>query len=207
MADALSRLPLPGHPQIIPELAEIVLLMNELSHSPTLATDIRTWTSKDPTLSQVLRVTLRGWQEGIPKDPDLTPYYDRHHELSLVDGCILWGNRVVIPKPGREKVIEALHETHPGIIKMKSLAHNFVWWSKMDKELDLRVKSCKMCQSNQNNPPRAPLNPWKWPEQSWVRLHGDYAGPFIGHMYLIIIDAHSKWLEITAATSQATARK
>ena len=103
-ADALSRLPLPDHPQIIPEPAETVLLMNELSHSPTSAIDIRTWTSKDPTLSQVLRATLRGWREGTPKDPELTPYYDRRLELSVVDGCILWGNRVVIPKPGREKV-------------------------------------------------------------------------------------------------------
>ena len=78
----------------------------------------------------------------------------------------------------------------------------------MDKELELRVRSCKKCQ---NNPPRAPLNPWKWPEEPWVRLHADYAGSFIGHMYLIIVNAHSKWLEIilptTAATSQATVRK
>ena len=58
-----------------------------------------------------------------------------------MDGCILWGNRVVIPKAGREKVIEALHETHPGIIKMKSLACNYVWWPKMDKELELKVRS------------------------------------------------------------------
>ena len=74
-ADALSRLPLPGHLQIIPEPAETVLLMNELPRSPTSATDIRTWTFKDPTLSQVLRATLRGWREGTPKDPELTPYY------------------------------------------------------------------------------------------------------------------------------------
>ena len=37
---------------------------------------------------------------------------------------------VAIPKAGKgigiEKVIEALHETHPEIIKMKSLARNYV---------------------------------------------------------------------------------
>ena len=42
-------------------------------------------------------------------------------------------------------IVEALHETHPGVVKMKTLAHNYVWWSKM---LELSVKSCKMCQSN-----------------------------------------------------------
>ena len=105
-ADALSRLPLPNFPSKIPEAAEMVLLMNELSQSPTSAKDIRRWTSKDPILSQVLRATLRGWKEGTPQDPQLVPYFDRRHELSTLDGCILWGNRVVIPKPGREKVME-----------------------------------------------------------------------------------------------------
>lgn len=61
-ADALSCLSLPDCPPRIPEPTETVLLMNDLSQSPTLATDIRRWTLKDPTLSQVLRATLRGWQ-------------------------------------------------------------------------------------------------------------------------------------------------
>ena len=59
-------------------------------------------------------------------------------------------------------------------------------------------------------PTKASLNPWKWPEEPWVRLHTDYAGPFMGHMYLIIIDAHSKWLEIlpaTKVTAQGTVKK
>ena len=27
-------------------------------------------------------------------------------------------------------------------------------------------------------------------------MHADYAGPFMGHMFLILVDAHSKWMEI-----------
>jgi len=79
---------------------------------------------------------------------------------------------------------------------MKSLARNYVWWPKMDKQLELKVRDCKMCQCNQKNPQMAPLILWKWPGELWIRVHADYAGPFLGHMYLIIIDAHSKWLEI-----------
>ena len=35
----------------------------------------------------------------------------------------------------------------------------------------------------------------------------DYAGPFLGHMFLVVVDAHSKWIEVfmmSAATSRAT---
>ena len=36
-------------------------------------------------------------------------------------------------------------------------------------------------------------------------MHLDYAGPLYGHMFLILIDAHSKWIEVfrvSASTSK-----
>ena len=41
-----------------------------------------------------------------------------------------------------------------------------------------------------------PLIPWKWPSRPWSRLHIDFVGPFRGQMFLVVIDAHSKWLEV-----------
>ena len=38
-------------------------------------------------------------------------------------------------------------------------------------------------------PPKAPLHPWSWPERPWERVHADYAGPFLGHMFLLLVDA------------------
>ena len=39
----------------------------------------------------------------------------------------------------------------------------------------------------------------------WARLHLDFAGPFEGKLFLIMIDAHSKWIEAvcTHLTSSA----
>ncbi|XP_064486429.1 uncharacterized protein LOC135398834 isoform X2 [Ornithodoros turicata] len=45
-------------------------------------------------------------------------------------------------------------------------------------------------------PPKSPLHPWSWPTAPWHRLHADFAGPFKGHMFLIVMDAHSKWPEV-----------
>ena len=44
-------------------------------------------------------------------------------------------------------------------------------------------------------PPVSPLHPWAWPTRPWARLHIDYVGPFEGHMLLIVVDAHSKWVK------------
>ena len=77
---------------------------------------------------------------------------------------------------------------------MKSLARSYVWWPKIYQDLESKVKSCTQCQINQNMPQPAPLHPWEWPDRPWSRLHLDFAGPFMGQMFLIMVDAHSKWI-------------
>ena len=67
----------------------------------------------------------------------------------------------------------------------------------MDPDIKERVQQCSSCQLNQEAPPKAPLQPWNWPTRPWVHMHIDFAGPMAGEkMYLIVIDAHSKWLEV-----------
>ena len=140
----------------------------------------------------------------------MQPYQRRKCELSIEDGCILWGNRIIVPPPGRAKVIDTLHEGHPGMARMKSLARCYVWWPSMEQELEQKVKECVQCQLMQNSPPQIPTHPWEWPQRSWARLHIDYAGPFMGKMFLVTVDAHSKWLEahvVETPTSASTIQK
>ena len=76
----------------------------------------------------------------------------------------------------------------------------------MDKEIEEFVGSCSNCQEHRHSPPVAPLHPWEWPSEPWSRLHLDYAGPFKGHMYLIIVDANSKWLDAIVMSSITASR-
>ena len=68
----------------------------------------------------------------------------------------------------------------------------------MDNDLEKKAKSCFNCQSTRHRPPTAPRHPWEWPERPWSRLHADYAGPF---MFLIVVDAYSKRLEVIPVSS------
>ena len=122
-ADALSRLPLPGHPcySSVPVPEELNHLIHQLSATIVTATQIRDWTNRDPTLSRVRRFVTTGWTITDP-DSSLIPYYTRRHELSTIDGCVLWGSRVVVPPPGRSTILQQLHEGHPGVSRMKSLS-------------------------------------------------------------------------------------
>ena len=84
---------------------------------------------------------------------------------------------------------------------MKALARMYVWWPGIVDDIEKTVRQCTECQIHQPTPPVAPLKPWKWPTRPWARLHLDYAGPVEGKMYLIIIDAHSKWIEAICTPS------
>ena len=69
------------------------------------------------------------------------------------------------------------------------------------------IKSCQSCQTSQSNPAATPLHPWVWTDTPWKRIHVDYAGPFLGHMLFIAVDAHSKWPEVemmSSTTSEKT---
>lgn len=57
-------------------------------------------------------------------------------------------------------------------------------------------KSCEACLESAANPPRASLNVWDWPDGPNRRIHADFLGPLEGHMYLLIIDAFSKWVDV-----------
>lgn len=80
----------------------------------------------------------------------------------------------------------------------------------MDQDVEREVNQCDECQQNSMSPSAAPLHPWEWPEKPWTRLHVDYAGPFLGKMFLVLVDSHSKWMDVslvTTATSHGTIEK
>ena len=77
----------------------------------------------------------------------------------------------------------------------------------MDEDIEEVAKHCPSCQQASPSPPKAPLYSWEWPSQPWSRLHLDFAGPFMGHVYLVIVDAHSKWLDILQIMHSITTEK
>lgn len=78
---------------------------------------------------------------------------------------------------------------------MKQLARSYVWWPLIDESIEKITKGCLACLENARSPAKTPLTPWIWPPTPWHRLHADFLGPFFGRMYLIIVDAYSKWPE------------
>ena len=165
-ADALSRLPLATQRAEVPQPPEVVHVMEQLDSTPISSTQIRQWTDRDPILSKVRRRVQDGWSDQQERGQDFLPFFRRRDELSTEGGCVMWGSRVVVPSQGRKRAVDLLHEAHPGMVRMKSLARGYIWWPGIDKDIETCVKECKACQSVSKQPPVVPLHPWGWPASS-----------------------------------------
>ena len=136
--------------------------------------------------------TLSGWPNTCTEEA-IQPYWSRRHELTIEDGCLLWGRRVIVPMALQEHMLTELHECHPGMSKMKALARSFVWWPGLDQEIEDKVRKCSVCVQTQRMPRAVPLLLWPWATEPWQRVHLDFA-EVKGQQFLIVVDSHSKWI-------------
>lgn len=92
-ADALSRLPQPVTTSSDRPPADLVHLVDHLADTAISSANIKTWTSRDPVLAKVRKYVMEGWPR-YELDEELKTYRSRSKELSVYDGCVLWGSRV-----------------------------------------------------------------------------------------------------------------
>ncbi len=116
-ADILSPLPSGAAPSNIPMAPETIHLLEILDSSPIASVQICQWTSQDLVLAKVRDLLLSGQ---YPQVKIVSPYHKVWSELSIEQGCLLRGTRVVIPLKGRVAVAKLLHEGHTGGTCMKA---------------------------------------------------------------------------------------
>ena len=113
-------------------------------HTTVDTIKVKQWIARDPVLSRIKQFVQQGWPS-VVEDIKLQPYFTRKNELSVHEGCLLWRSRVVIPPQGREKVTKILHDSHPGIVRMKGIPKNPVWWPKIDSTLEKKKQKAAKC--------------------------------------------------------------
>ena len=178
------------------EKIHVVVQMDDLS---VTATQI----AKESKCDKELPIVLKSIQHGHwPSDTavDISPFRKCYTELSILDGCILWGSRVVIPSAFCHLLLQELLPSHLGMSRMKSLACSYFWWPGLDSQIEEVCRACVECCAVTRNPPKAPVHPWMIPQHPWQRVHVDHA-QFGWHLLLVAVDAFSKWPEVHIVSS------
>ena len=125
--------------------------MSQIEHLPVTSDVIQRESHRDNVLARVHDHVTNGWKD-TDKYQMLKPLYSPRKEITLYQGCLLWGIRVIVPIKLRKQILNMLHESHT----------SYVWWPGIDSDIKKLVKHCFGCQKNQNMPAIAPLHPWEW---------------------------------------------
>ena len=195
-ADCLSRLPINEKPSLEDENESKICSIRSVESDTKIlnAERIKEETENDPILNQVYSNVLNGWHDDDVK-PELKHFYLKNRSLGVEQGCLIYGERTVIPKTLQNLTLSLLHANHIGIVKMKQVARELVYWEGIDRDIEHFIKSCEACQILHKDKPDKEYG--KWPETSHVfeRVHLDFFH-FQGNTFLILIDAFSRWIEI-----------
>ncbi|KAJ0169591.1 hypothetical protein K1T71_014776 [Dendrolimus kikuchii] len=154
-------------------------------------------------LKKVKSYILNGWPPKI-RDTELKPFFLCRYELAYENECIMRGHKIVIPTSLRKQILSELHKSHLGICKTKAEARSRFWFPDMDKAIEQMINSCKICIQLRPLPPRTGLAVWRFPPHPFFRIHIDFLGPIFNITYFVIVDAHTKWVEVYKMNSMST---
>ncbi|XP_042145272.1 uncharacterized protein LOC120848911 [Ixodes scapularis] len=205
VADAFSRLPVSDTEEGMRFDEEVVsVVMVPLSKG-----GFQQATANDIVLPSVIRYTTSVWPEDSKTNPDLRPYYHVRDQLSLYDGILYKGEKLVVPVEFRDRIVEVAHEVHQGITRTTSVIREHYWWPLMNEHIKNKIQNCTVCHAT-DKPVKAapaPLQPIQFPSQPWEKLGIDIVGPVdrapaSQRFFLVLIDYHSKWPEVQATCLQ-----
>ena len=90
-------------------------------------------------------------------------------------GCLLWGQRVIIPQKFREMLLAELHINHIEMSRMKALARSYMWRPQLNSDIEETCHTHNECSLLSDNPVAALLHPWLVTKQPQERIHIDHA--------------------------------
>lgn len=135
--------------------------------------------SKDVLLCEVIKCVKDGWPREKNAHLSLQTFVKVSPELSVEDGLLVRGDRLVPPDAIRFRLIRGAHEGHLGKTFMKRRLREHFWWPQMDKDVDVFVGKCVCSNSEKSLKIRTPpLQPIDLPSRAWEKIGIDLVGPF-----------------------------
>ena len=138
--------------------------------------DVKRETQDDEILQKVLRSVKL--QEPLCKEAEVQAYASVMSESSVIDGVLLRGERLVVPKKLQEKVVEIAHEGHQGITKTKSYLRSRLWFPGMDIMTERVIRGCMLCQIATPQISRLLLKMTPLPNETMEKVAADFKSHF-----------------------------
>ncbi|CAC5389958.1 unnamed protein product [Mytilus coruscus] len=99
---------------------------------------------------------------------EVREYLESRDQLSVLDGSIYKGLRIVIPLSMVDNMLKLIYKSHLGMTKCKKRAREVMYWPRMNIEVERYIEDCALCASYQNQQPAEPLKPTPTPDLRYM---------------------------------------
>ena len=146
-----------------------VLSINPIS--PSKYTQLVEATGSDVILSQLAHVVNNGnWPERFQGCPEwMKPFFAFRDELSVDNGIVLRGTKLIVPEVLRDEYMQQLHKNHMSDSTSK-LARDYFYWPKMSDDIYHYVDKCEPCNSTKPRNQKEPMILLAVPDRPWQIL-------------------------------------
>ena len=149
IADALSRAPDKGSKPHVTDLqhSEVEEYVNHIISSLPATEErleqIRREQQQDTVCQRLTQYYQQGWPSRDKLPGAYKPYLTVAAELSIKDGLLMRGMRIVIPMVLQKEILDRLHTGHQGITKCRLRARQSVWWLHISTQIEGMVRSSR----------------------------------------------------------------
>ena len=125
-------------------------------------------------------------------------------EITVNDGLLLKGNRIIIPSVLCLDILDKLHSGYQGISKCRERARQAVWWPGLNRQLEELVHNCPKC-CREWYQHAEPLMNTELPNLPWKKVATDLFH-WKTSTYLLIVDYYSRYIEISKLNGQSSSQ-
>lgn len=153
-------------------------------------------TSLDKTLQALTQVITKGWPDAKSQcEKGVQEFWNFREELSIQNGIIFKGVKIVVPSEMRHEMLTRLHAPHLGIEASLRKAREVIYWPHMVEDINNKVNNCDICQEAAPKQKCEPMLTHPTPQRPWERIAVDIF-TVNGDDYLIMVDYYSDYWEV-----------
>ena len=181
--------------QLFEEIASInqvdYMRLSEGTHQ-----QIKQCTLADPTLQTLMNTVTTGWpvsKEDVP--PCIREYWNYKEELTVQDGVLYKGMKVIVPISMRPQMIARVHSSHLGPDACVRRARDVLFWPSMSGQIKEQVQNCEVCNDFLARQQKEPLMTHKIPDTPWSKVGQDLF-TYGSETFLVTVDYYSDYFEL-----------
>ena len=175
---------------------EVINQSSYLCMKDSTQLQIKKATQSDSGLQMLKNVVLDGWPEQRNEVPIcIREYFGSRQEITVQDGVLHKGMRVIVPKSMHSMMLTRIHSSHLGVEVCLRRAREVLYWPGMASQIKDRVSQSQPCNEFMNKQQKEPMMSYEIPNRAWSVVSQDLFH-YRHADYLITVDHYSDYWEL-----------